>query len=162
MCRVNVRWRQELVRISRCGRSGARAEQKGRSKIKSEWSRPSRRVLQHILNNSGHGSHQHWPPRLVGCAVYVNATAGAFSRGTAELLVLDLGTWTGICIYLAVSDRTPRAFLFQMAGFSAAVISVPYLDDPGNIFMATISRVEEMKVAILAVTLAFGFSPTRF
>lgn len=74
-------------------------------------------------------------------------------QNSPELLVLSLAAWTGTCIYLAVSDRTPRAFLFQMAGFSAAVISFPYLDDPGNIFTTTISRVEEMTVAIVAVTL---------
>jgi uncharacterized membrane protein YccC len=68
------------------------------------------------------------------------------------LLVFCLAVWTGFCIYLAVLDRTPRAFLFQMAAFSSAVISFPYLDDPSNIFMTTISRVEEMTVAILCVT----------
>jgi uncharacterized membrane protein YccC len=68
------------------------------------------------------------------------------------LLVFCLAVWTGFCIYLAVLDRTPRAFLFQMAAFSSAVISFPYLDDPSNIFMTTISRVEEMAVAILCVT----------
>ncbi len=68
------------------------------------------------------------------------------------LLVVCLAAWTGLCIYLAVLDRTPRAFLFQMAAFSSAVISFPYLDDPGNIFTTTISRVEEMTVAILCVT----------
>jgi uncharacterized membrane protein YccC len=68
------------------------------------------------------------------------------------LLVFCLATWTGLCIYLAVLDRTPRAFLFQMAAFSSAVISFPYLDDPANIFTTTISRVEEMTVAILCVT----------
>ncbi len=70
------------------------------------------------------------------------------------LLVLCLAIWTGFCIYLAVLDRTPRAFLFQMAAFSTAVISFPYLDDPGNIFTTTIARVEEMMVAILSVTAA--------
>lgn len=79
-------------------------------------------------------------------------------QNSPELLVLSLAAWTGICIYLAVFDRTPRAFLFQMAGFSAAVISFPYLDDPANIFTTTISRVEEMTVAILAVTLAHSLT----
>ncbi|WP_454884326.1 FUSC family protein [Sphingomonas oryzagri] len=69
------------------------------------------------------------------------------------LLVFCLAVWTGFCIYLAVLDRTPRAFLFQMAAFSAAVMSFPYLDDPQDIFTTTISRVEEMSVAILCVTL---------
>lgn len=75
-------------------------------------------------------------------------------QNSPELLVLCLAAWTGGCIYLAVLDRTPRAFLFQMAAFSAAVISFPYLDDPGNIFMTSISRVEEMIVAIASVTMA--------
>lgn len=73
-------------------------------------------------------------------------------QSTPELLVLCLAAWTGLCIYLAVLDRTPRAFLFQMAAFSSAVMSFPYLDDPGNIFDTTIARVEEMTLAILCVT----------
>lgn len=71
-----------------------------------------------------------------------------------ELLVLCLAAWTGFCIYLAVLDRTPRAFLFQMAAFSSAVMSFPYVDDPGNIFTSTISRVVEMTVAISCVSVA--------
>ena len=73
-------------------------------------------------------------------------------QNSPELLVLCLASWTGLCIYLAVLDRTPRAFLFQMAAFSSAVISFPYLDDPANIFDTTIARVQEMTVAILCVT----------
>ena len=74
-------------------------------------------------------------------------------QNSPELLVLCLAAWTGFCIYLAVLDRTPRAFLFQMAAFSSAVISFPYLDDPANIFDTTIARVQEMTVAILCVTM---------
>lgn len=73
-------------------------------------------------------------------------------QNSPELLVLCLAAWTGFCIYLAVLDRTPRAFLFQMAAFSSAVISFPYLDDPVNIFETSIARVQEMTVAILCVT----------
>lgn len=73
-------------------------------------------------------------------------------QNAPELLVLCLSAWTGLCIYLAVLDRTPRAFLFQMAAFSAAVMSFPYLDDPTSIFETTIARVQEMLVAILSVT----------
>ncbi|MDE8652830.1 FUSC family protein [Novosphingobium album (ex Liu et al. 2023)] len=73
-------------------------------------------------------------------------------QNSPELLVLCLAAWTGFCIYLAVLDRTPRAFLFQMAAFSSAVISFPYLDDPANIFETTVARVQEMTLAILCVT----------
>src|SRR6185437_9583980 len=75
-------------------------------------------------------------------------------QNSPPLLVLCLASWTGFCIYLAVLDRTPRAFLFQMAAFSSAVISFPYVDDPADIFTQAISRVEEMTVAIVFVTLA--------
>jgi uncharacterized membrane protein YccC len=75
-------------------------------------------------------------------------------QNSPELLVLSMASWTGFCIYLAVLDRTPRAFLFQMAAFSAAVMSFPYLDDPADIFTTTVSRVEEMSIAILCVTAA--------
>jgi uncharacterized membrane protein YccC len=88
---------------------------------------------------------------LVGAAVAVAVVPNL--QNSPELLVLCLAAWTGLCIYLAVLDRTPRAFLFQMAGFSAAVISFPYLDDPGNIFTIAIARVEEMTIAIMSVTI---------
>jgi uncharacterized membrane protein YccC len=74
-------------------------------------------------------------------------------QNSPSLLVLCLSLWIGLCIYLAVLDRTPRAFLFQMASFSTAVISFPYLYDPADIFTTTVSRVEEMAVAILCVTI---------
>jgi len=89
---------------------------------------------------------------LIGAAVAV-VLAPALEHAP-PLLALCLSSWAGLCIYLAVLDRTPRAFLFQMAAFSSAVISFPYLDDPGGIFVYAVSRVEEMTVAIVCVTLA--------
>lgn len=70
-------------------------------------------------------------------------------QNSPALLVRRLTIWTGLCIYLAVLDRTSRAFLFQMAAFSAAAIGLSSLDDPSEIFITTISRVEEMVLAIL-------------
>lgn len=82
-------------------------------------------------------------------------------QNSPALLVVCLALWTGFCIYLAVLDRTPRAFMFQMAAFSTAVISFPYLYNPVDIFTTTVSRVEEMVVAILCVTLTHAlFRPT--
>ncbi len=76
------------------------------------------------------------------------------------LLVGFLSCWVGLCLYFAMRDRTPRAFLFQMTGFSSAVLAFPYLDAPGDIFFSTIARMEEMTVAIVAVTLVHAvFKP---
>lgn len=87
---------------------------------------------------------------LLGAAVAVLLVPNL--QNSPEILVLALAAWTGFSIYLAIHDRTPRAFLFQMSAFSAAVISFPYLDDPGSIFSVAVDRVEEMTVAIIAVT----------
>lgn len=92
---------------------------------------------------------------LTGAAVTI-ALVPNF-QNSPEILVLCMASWTGFCIYLAVLDRTPRAFLFQMAAFSSAVMSFPYLDDPASIFTTTVSRVEEMGIAIVCVTAAHAF-----
>jgi hypothetical protein len=99
--------------------------------------------------------------RLAGIATgaLVTIAIAPNLQNSPVLLVLCLAIWIGLCIYLAVLDRTPRAFLFQMAAFSSAVICFPYLDDPSNIFTTTISRVEEMTVAILCVTTAHWIFP---
>jgi len=88
------------------------------------------------------------------CGAVVTIALVPNLQNSPALLVLCLASWTGFCIYFAVLDRTPRAFLFQMAAFSSAVISFPYLDDPADIFTTTISRVEEMTVAIVCVSIA--------
>ena len=40
------------------------------------------------------------------------------------LLVGALCLWLGLCLYLALCDRTPRAYLFMLAGYTAAVETV--------------------------------------
>jgi uncharacterized membrane protein YccC len=92
--------------------------------------------------------------RLVGIAIgaAISILLVPNLQNSPILLVLCLALWIGFCIYLAVLDRTPRAFLFQMASLSTAVISFPYVYNPSDIFTTTVSRVEEMAVAILCVT----------
>ncbi|WP_109476924.1 FUSC family protein [Paraburkholderia sp. C35] len=96
--------------------------------------------------------------RILGIVIgaFVTLALVPNMQNSPVLLVLCLSIWTGLCIYLAVLDRTPRAVLFQMSAFSAAVISFPYLDDPTNIFTTTISRVLEMIVAILCIAFVHG------
>lgn len=93
--------------------------------------------------------------RLAGIATGAIVTIAVVPnlQNAPELLVLCMAAWTGFCIYLAVLDRTPRAFLFQMAAFSSAVISFPYIENPADIFDTTAGRVAEMTVAILSVSM---------
>jgi uncharacterized membrane protein YccC len=72
-----------------------------------------------------------------------------------EPLVLSvvLASWTGFCLYLAVIDRTPRAYAFQLAGYMTCLIGFPYVGVAGDIFNVAIVRVQEVSIGILSATL---------
>lgn len=69
-------------------------------------------------------------------------------------LSLALAIWIGVCLYLATADRTPRAFLYMLAAYTAAIVGFPYLDQPADIFRIALDRVEEMSLGIVFATVA--------
>jgi uncharacterized membrane protein YccC len=69
------------------------------------------------------------------------------------LLVGALCLWLGLCLYLALCDRTPRAYLYMLAGYTAAVIGFPAVDQPDLIFVVAWARVEEIGLGIICATL---------
>ncbi|AOB31676.1 fusaric acid resistance protein [Bordetella sp. H567] len=70
------------------------------------------------------------------------------------LMVLALSLWVGVCLYLAVLDRTPRSYLFMLAGYTAAMIGLPSVTAPETIFDTGLARVEEISAGILCAMLA--------
>lgn len=70
-----------------------------------------------------------------------------------ELLALALACWVGGCLYLSLLDRTPRSYVFMLAGYTAAIIGFPSVDAPQAVFDTAVSRVEEITVGILCATL---------
>ena len=64
-----------------------------------------------------------------------------------ELLSTSLALWVGLCLYLSLLDRTPRSYLFILAGYSAALIGFPAVDEPGAMFDIALARVEEITLA---------------
>jgi uncharacterized membrane protein YccC len=70
--------------------------------------------------------------------------------GAPELLAAALALWTGLCLYLALLDRTPRSYVFMLAGYSAAIIGFPSVGTPDQIFDIAVSRVEEITLGILS------------
>jgi uncharacterized membrane protein YccC len=72
-----------------------------------------------------------------------------------EPLVLStaLAIWIGFCLYIARLDRTPRAYAFQLAGYTTSLIGFPYVMDPGTIFTVASIRVQEITIGILCATL---------
>ena len=60
------------------------------------------------------------------------------------LLCLAISGWVGICLYFSLLDRTPRSYVFMLAGYTAAIVAFSVVDKPEAIFDATVARVEEI------------------
>ena len=75
-----------------------------------------------------------------------------------EPLVLSfaLALWLGLCMYIALLDRTPRAYVFLLAGYTASIIGFPSVDVPGTIFATSILRVQEIMIGIFSAALVHG------
>ncbi len=72
------------------------------------------------------------------------------------VLTLALGLWLGVCLYVSLLNRTPRAYIFVLAGYTASIIGFPSVDTPGAIFDVAIVRVQEITIGILAGSLVHG------
>jgi uncharacterized membrane protein YccC len=89
---------------------------------------------------------------------------GTFIGGTASvvlvpnlvnapvLLSLGLSLWIGLCLFLSLLDRSPRAYLFMLAGYTAGIIGFPSVADPAHIFQTALTRVEEITIGIACTT----------
>jgi len=71
-------------------------------------------------------------------------------------LSLALALWLGVCLYLSLLDRTPRAYVFLLAGYTASIIGFPSVEVPDQIFNISILRVEEIVIGILCGSLIHG------
>jgi uncharacterized membrane protein YccC len=91
--------------------------------------------------------------------------AGTFAGGTAAvvlvpllvnapvLLCLALALWIGLCLYLSLLDRSPRAYMFMLAGYTAGIIGLASVGTPGDIFNTALTRVEEISLGIACTTI---------
>jgi uncharacterized membrane protein YccC len=68
------------------------------------------------------------------------------------LLSLAMALWIGLCLYIALLDRSPRSYAFMLAGYTAGIIGFPAVADPGNIFLTALTRVEEISIGIVCTT----------
>jgi uncharacterized membrane protein YccC len=70
-----------------------------------------------------------------------------------ELLTIVLAAWVSICLYISILDRTPRSYIFMLAGYTATMVAFPTITDPLGLFDAGLARVEEICIGILCGTL---------
>jgi len=73
-----------------------------------------------------------------------------------ELLTVALAIWLGLCVYFALLDRTPRSYIFLLAGYTASIIGFPSVAAPDAIFNTAILRVQEITLGILCASLVHG------
>lgn len=69
-----------------------------------------------------------------------------------ELLALALALWVGGCLYISLHDRTPRSYVFMLAGYTAALIGFPAVGAPDTVFDVALARVEEITLGIVCAT----------
>ena len=69
-----------------------------------------------------------------------------------ELLIAALSLWIGVCIYFAVLDRTPRSYVFLLAGYSVALIGFPIVNVPDTVWDVVLARFEEITLGIVCTT----------
>jgi uncharacterized membrane protein YccC len=92
--------------------------------------------------------------RLVGTVIGATATVVLVPNlvDAPELLSAALALWTGGCLFLALLDRTPRSYLFMLAGYTAALVGFPAVTTPDQIWDLALSRVEEIGLGIICTT----------
>ncbi|WP_424813679.1 FUSC family protein [Roseococcus sp. YIM B11640] len=69
-----------------------------------------------------------------------------------ELLVAAISIWVGALLYLALLDRTPRSYLFMLAGYTLPLIALPAIGAPGTIFDVAIARSQEIIIGIICAS----------
>ncbi|MBS0877710.1 MULTISPECIES: FUSC family protein [unclassified Tatumella] len=69
------------------------------------------------------------------------------------LFSLAVSAWVAVCLYLSLRDRTPKSYIFMLAGYSAAIMGFPDVATPSAITYTVISRIEEVAVGIIISSL---------
>src|SRR5258705_10085228 len=64
-----------------------------------------------------------------------------------------VAVWTGTLLYLSISDRTARSYVFLLAGYTLPLIALPAVSDPASVFDLAITRTEEIILGIVCASI---------
>jgi uncharacterized membrane protein YccC len=70
------------------------------------------------------------------------------------LLCVATSLWVGACVYLSLLDRTPRSYVFLLAGYTATLVGLAVVNTPEKIFDTAVSRVEEIFIGLICAAVA--------
>jgi uncharacterized membrane protein YccC len=89
--------------------------------------------------------------RLVGTLIGAGATVLIVPTfvNMPVLCSVVLAGWICLCLYFSLLERTPRAYAFLLAGYTASLIGFPEVQHPGEIFDTAIARVQEIVIGII-------------
>jgi uncharacterized membrane protein YccC len=68
------------------------------------------------------------------------------------LLSVAITGWAGTCLYIALQDRTPRSYVFMLAGYTATTVVFSSVATPELVFDTALARVEEIALGICCAT----------
>ncbi|WP_027797491.1 FUSC family protein [Paraburkholderia acidipaludis] len=71
---------------------------------------------------------------------------------TPYLFSVIVALWTGTLLFLAISDRTARSYVFMLAGYTMPLVALPTVTDPATIFNVAITRTEEITLGIVCAS----------
>lgn len=97
--------------------------------------------------------------RLAGTLAGSIATVAIVPTFVNEPVVCSmvLAGWISLCLLLSLLDRTPRAYAFVLAGYTASLIGFPSVAEPGAIFDTASVRVQEIALGILCSVLVHRY-----
>ncbi len=84
-----------------------------------------------------------------------------FANYRALHVIIVLAGFAAVCMYTSLLDRTPRAYIFMLAGYTAAIIGTPLLADMRNMtaampFETAAARVQEIIIGLWCSALIHG------
>ena len=68
---------------------------------------------------------------------------------TPILFSFAIAVWMGVMLYLAISDRTAKSYVFLLAGYTLPLIALPSVNNPGAVFDVAIARFEEITLGVV-------------
>lgn len=97
--------------------------------------------------------------RFVGTFIGAAATVAIVPNFVNDPVACSviLACWIGLCLYVSLLDRTPRAYAYVLAGYTASLIGFPSVLDPGAVFETASVRVQEISIGILCAVLMHRF-----
>jgi uncharacterized membrane protein YccC len=72
---------------------------------------------------------------------------------TPYLLSAAIALWTGVFVYISISTRAARNYVFLLASYSLSVIALPALSNPLGIFDVAVARTEEITLGIVCASI---------